>query len=56
MSRILEQTISKRLVLGKSILAEAQLREKVEIMIQNRSIMILPIEQMRFAKNLNSSF
>ena len=42
MSRTLEQTISNRLVLGKSILTEANLGEKVEIRIQNRSIMILP--------------
>jgi len=41
-SRTVEQTISNRLVLGKSILSEANLGEKVEIRIQNRSIMILP--------------
>lgn len=42
MSRILKQKINNRLVLGKSIINEANIGEDVEVIIQEGAIFILP--------------
>ncbi|MEQ8186413.1 MAG: hypothetical protein ABRQ39_00460 [Candidatus Eremiobacterota bacterium] len=42
MSRILKQKINNRLVLGKSIINEADIGEEVELVIQKGAIFILP--------------
>jgi hypothetical protein len=42
MSRILRQKINNRLVLGKSIINEANIGEDVEVVIQEGAIFILP--------------
>lgn len=42
MGRILRQKINNRLVLGKSIINEANIGEDVEVIIQEGAIFILP--------------
>lgn len=47
MSTVFKQRISKRIVLGKSILDEAQLGQRIEIFVQSGSIIILPAARRR---------
>ncbi len=42
MSRILKQRISNRIVLGKSVIDEANIGQDVEVIIQEGAIFILP--------------
>ena len=47
MSIVLKQKITDRIVLGKTILAEASIGKNVEIYVQNGSIVILPAAKKR---------
>ena len=42
MSRVLKQKISNKIVIGKSIIDEANLKKDIEIVIQKGAIFILP--------------
>jgi len=42
MEKIIKQKVSKRIVLGKSLIEQAGLGEEVEIIVQEGAILILP--------------